>query len=99
MQSGTSIWFGVLAWALLALWTVVFVLALFGDRSRGRRRCPRCWYRMEGTPGLTCPECGRVATAEGELLRTRRHPWWAALGVVILLGALASWKGPEAVHS
>ena len=28
--------------------------ALFADRSRNRRRCPRCWYDMAYTPGMTC---------------------------------------------
>ena len=24
--------------------------ALFGDKPRGRRRCPRCWHDLSGTP-------------------------------------------------
>src|SRR5689334_12159950 len=47
-------WFAALAWVLLALGVGVVAAGLFGDRSRGRARCPRCWYSMAGTPGLTC---------------------------------------------
>ncbi len=62
--------------------------AMFRDRSRGRRRCPRCWYDMSGVPGMKCPECGRVARSEKRFLRTRRRWRWGAVGVAIgLLGA------------
>ena len=37
----------------------LLVWAMFGDRARGRRRCPRCWYDMSGATLLKCPECGR----------------------------------------
>ena len=64
-------------------------LALFRDRSRGRRRCPRCWYDMAGVPELTCPECGKRFAAERLLKKTRRHRR-QALGalVLVLLGYL-----------
>jgi hypothetical protein len=48
-------------WTLAAAGMVLLAWALFWDRSRGRRRCPKCWYNMEGVPGLRCPECGREA--------------------------------------
>lgn len=57
--------------------------ALFWDRSRGRRRCPKCWYDMAGVPGLKCPECGREAKGERALRRTRRRWRWAGLGAVL----------------
>ena len=47
--------------------------ALFADRSRSRRRCPRCWYDMAYTPGMTCGECGFVAVNESEFYKTRRR--------------------------
>ncbi len=54
--------------------------ALFWDRARGRRRCPKCWYDLAATPagaaGTTCPECGRTARSERELARTRRRNWF-----------------------
>ena len=47
--------------------------ALFWDRARGRSRCPRCWYSMDGVPSLQCPECGRTAKREKRLFKTRRR--------------------------
>ena len=69
--------------------------ALFGDRARGRRRCPKCWYDLRGTPGLRCSECGHAARGERQLLRSRRHWLTAALGGLILAIALAVGVGPS----
>ncbi|MDX2016818.1 MAG: hypothetical protein SFY95_04150 [Planctomycetota bacterium] len=65
------------------------------DRSKGRRRCPRCWYGMDGVPGLTCPECGRAAKNEHRLLRTRWRKRRLALGLIGLLAAACVFLGPE----
>lgn len=69
----------------------VLIWALAGDRLRGGRRlrrCPRCWYDMNGVPGLTCPECGREAREERRLHRTRRRWGWArAAALAISVGA------------
>ncbi|MCC7388044.1 MAG: hypothetical protein IT431_04665 [Phycisphaerales bacterium] len=74
----------LLAWSLLA------------DRLRTRharregtlRRCPRCWYDMSATEGLTCPECGKTARHERRLGRARRRYRHAAASLIILaLGA------------
>lgn len=76
-----------------AIGLVVILLALFKDRARGRERCPRCWYDLQGVPridtaGATCPECGRAKITPKQMRRTRRRWWRASLGVVvILLGA------------
>lgn len=88
-------------WSVILFWTgggllgiaAVFVLirALFADRPRGRRRCPKCWYDMTHTPGLTCSECGRRAKREKKLRKTRRR-WMAArlsiLAIFIATGLL-----------
>jgi hypothetical protein len=66
----------------------VALRALFFDRSRGRVRCPRCWYDMAGAPGLTCPECGGTARSERDLHRTRRRWGQTAAGIVLLLPVL-----------
>src|ERR1051326_9025355 len=81
-----------LAGAALLLW------ALLWDRSRGRRRCPRCWYDMAGVPGRKCPECGREAKLERRLFRTRRRWKWSVGALVILLtgAAVASVPGYRA---
>ena len=64
---------------------------LFGDRSRGRARCPKCWHDMGPTlPGLTCPACGHEARQERRLYRHRRRRSAIELGgVLLLLGACA----------
>ena len=75
--------------ALWLLWR-----GLLADRSRGRARCPKCWYDLSGiaATGLptTCSECGHTIQHERQVRRTRRH-WRAALAgvVVAALGAAA----------
>lgn len=66
----------------LGLW------ALLGDRSRGRKRCPKCWYDMNAAAPDTrgrwvCSECGKAVERERLLKRTRRR--WRWVGVVMLL--------------
>ncbi|MBX3359672.1 MAG: hypothetical protein KF745_14730 [Phycisphaeraceae bacterium] len=90
----------------IGLWSIAGVLlalairlgwwALFADRSRGRHRCPNCWYDMTGTPGLTCPECGKAAKAEAALFRTRRRKWWTLAAAVLLIAAFSSAFYPQA---
>jgi hypothetical protein len=64
--------------------------AIFGDKARGRRRCPRCWHDLSGTPGLTCGECGHAARAERDLLAARRR-WGIAAATVAFMVAIAGW--------
>jgi hypothetical protein len=82
------VWVWTVAAALALVGAGVVLRALFSDRSRGRVCCPRCWYDMAGTPGLTCPECGRAARSERDLHRTRRRWGLAAAGGVLLLPVL-----------
>lgn len=86
-------------WVLLAVGGLLLLWALFGDRSRGRKRCPKCWYDMSGAVArqeedgrgvFTCPECGRVVNGERGLARTRRNWSWAALGALIVFGSVDS---------
>lgn len=74
---------------LLLLW------ALFSDRARARRRCPKCWYDMAGVPGLRCPECGREAKSEVRLHRTRRRWRPAAIAALGILAGLACDRWPH----
>ena len=71
--------------------------ALFGDRARGRRRCPRCWHDLSGTPGLTCGECGHAAAAEAALFATRRR-WPMATATVAFTLGVAGWVHFEAIE-
>ena len=64
---------GLLVLAVNAGAVYVAWWALFKDRSRGRRRCPRCWHDLDYTPGMTCGECGFVARNEDDLATTRRR--------------------------
>jgi hypothetical protein len=76
-----------LLWLLLAAWS------LFADRSRARRRCPKCFFSLEGLDTLRCPECGRTAASERHLHRTRRR-WGVLITSAILLlspAAAAAW--------
>jgi len=89
-------WLGTSDWArwtavigLLALLAGLVFLAwwaLFADRAKGRRRCPRCWYDLAYTPGRTCPECGHTGRSEKEFSRTRRR--WGLAILAMLAGSL-----------
>src|SRR5262245_22457959 len=58
--------------------------ALFADRPRGRRRCPKCWYDMAYAPGpgMTCAECGFIARRESQFHRARRRYGIAAIAIL-----------------
>jgi hypothetical protein len=80
--------------AMIAL--VVMSLALFRDRSRGRRRCPKCWYDMPGGNGMTCPECGRTQKREKGFAKTRRRWRGVVLGMLLLAGSVGTVLAPAA---
>lgn len=88
----TAVIFVAWAWpALLAIVPAVFVTwwAIFGDKARGRRRCPRCWHDLSGTPGLTCGECGHAARDELDLSATRRR-WGVAAAAIAATAGIAA---------
>jgi hypothetical protein len=58
--------------------------ALFWDQAKGRRRCPKCWYGMDGVPGLACPECGRTARGEPDFHHARRRWTHGAFAIALL---------------
>ena len=96
MANFSTDWPFWLAATLLALLSA-FILyrSLLHNRSRGRRRCPKCWYDMSGVNGLRCPECGRDAKRERKLFRTRRRWGWAAAALALALLSYGLWKTPE----
>lgn len=95
-MTGAMVW-NVVGWMLAAAGVVAVVLGLLWDRSKGRKRCPSCWYDMQGVDdggGAKCPECGHGVKSERSLLRTRR--WWrlVVVGVVLLLAAYPAGQYP-----
>ena len=92
--------FEIAAWVLTIAGLAVIVWALFWDRPRGRRRCPKCWYDMSaagevGDAGVRCPECGRVTERERSFHKRRRR-WRCVLGsLVVLIVAYAAIATPR----
>jgi hypothetical protein len=68
--ANTMNWVFEAAGGVVSLGGLLLILAaLFRDRPRGRRRCPKCWYNLSGTPGtLKCSECGHEAKREKRLV-------------------------------
>ncbi len=86
-------WIGGAALGLVSLWLLYW--SLLHDRSKGCRRCPKCWYNMSGTDSMTCSECGRTAKREKKLYKTRRRWRWAFAAVLFLLVAYGSSLTPK----
>ncbi len=79
------LWISAAALGALAL--LVAAWALLADRSRGRRRCPKCFHPMDAKIGLICPECGHDTRDERRLFHTRRR-WKLAIAGVVVLGGM-----------
>ncbi len=73
-------WVGVIAFYCAMIYLAWW--ALFSDRHKGRRRCPKCWYDMCATPSMTCNECGHTVHFEKQLTKRRRRPLFALLSFV-----------------
>jgi hypothetical protein len=88
-------------WTAAAAGTAVFGLALAmwawrGERSRGRRRCPKCWYDMSGAQGeRRCSECGHEARRVRDLYRARRRRTTAAAGVALVVLSVVPYEYPR----
>jgi hypothetical protein len=85
-----------LGWALMVLAVGLAYWVLLHDRARDRRRCPKCWYHMDGVPGLTCPECGRIAKSERRMKKTRRRWRWVPVAALLMLCGYITQLVPEA---
>ncbi|MCZ6834518.1 MAG: hypothetical protein O7G85_01975 [Planctomycetota bacterium] len=91
-------WFPFVAMiAIVVFSTYMLWKALFADRSKGRRRCPKCWYDMAYSEGLTCSECGHVTRRESDFSRTRRHRGRAVLALFVSVFTILGgyWKLTE----
>lgn len=80
-------WFAAVlaAVALLGDW----IRQRFAGRRFRRRRCPKCWYDLSHTPGLTCSECGYIAKRERKLFKARRRWGLVALALPMVIGSYA----------
>lgn len=92
-------------WGVCAFGGALVAWAVRGERSRGRRRCPKCWYDMSATlevagraAGLRCPECGHDARRERALYRTRRRWRVAAIGAAVVALGLVGQSVPRAIR-
>ncbi len=86
--------------ASLGIFIFALIVAIWsyrGDRSRGRRRCPKCWYDMSGSQ-LICPECGHDAKVVKNLYRPRRRKRGILIGLCISLAAYGVWIIPR-IHA
>ncbi len=63
--------------------------------SRGRRRCPSCWYDMGGHSSRFCPECGKEARSERSMYRTQRKFGLIWLAAALLVGVYFTFKAHE----
>ena len=75
---------------LAVLGSLLLLWSLFSDRSRGRKRCPKCWYDMSNATAdapLRCPECGNQSKSARKLHKTRRRWKWAFASFIPFLGA------------
>ena len=89
-------WIG-LALAAAGLTGALWALSPW-PRSK-RRRCPRCWYDMSGTPdSRRCTECGRTAKSERRLHKRRRRWRMALLGVLVMVLGAAAAATPDVMR-
>lgn len=78
----------------------LLVRGLFGRwfRAAGKagrvRSCRKCRFDLSATDGHTCPECGHTARHEAEHYAGRFRWPVAALGLVLLLGAVGVGMTP-----
>ena len=97
------VWFWTtLSWVFLAAAVAAFgYLVVWGDRAKGRKRCPKRWYDMaehvEAFEGpWECPECGKICSNRLSLHRTRRRFRLAAVcSFAGLVAAFASAVTPD----
>lgn len=79
--------YDIISLVILTLGGALLLIALVGDtfkqRIRKNRRCPKCWYDLSHTQGLTCSECGHSAKREAKLYKSRRR--WRLVWLAILM--------------
>lgn len=90
------------AWLVIAACALpgfaLLIWSLRGDRARGRKRCPHCWYDMSASTSLTCPECGRTCASAQQLLRTRRRWKLALIALALIVGLPTGVSYTSVIH-
>ena len=71
--------------SIILFGTFLIIWGLIGDRARGRKRCPKCWYDMSGAVGLQCPECGITAKSERAFLKSKRPKWTFVIALCMFM--------------
>lgn len=61
-------------------------------RSKGLPRCRKCWYTLEGSQSLVCPECGHDNTGHGDL-KANRIPWKTPAAILLIAFAPLLYTG------
>jgi hypothetical protein len=76
---------------------------LWGSRSKGRPRCPKCWLDMRATlPQRECPDCGHTPKDERGHYKDRRRWFAVVVGLVVAVSLLyptlviKGWYGEQA---
>ncbi|MFG0304851.1 MAG: hypothetical protein ACF8Q5_01415 [Phycisphaerales bacterium JB040] len=87
--------FHMLAAGIGLFGVTLLTYVIIGDRAKGRKRCPRCWYNLDGS-GLeqfpaTCSECGNVVRELDHLYRPRRSTAGVVFSLILLLLAGVGW--------
>lgn len=100
-MTGTEPWLYPLGTVLLAgIGGVLLVRGLFGRwfRAGGKagrvRSCRKCRFDLSATEGHTCPECGHTSRHEAQHYAGRFRWPVAALGLVLLVGAVGVGMTP-----
>ncbi len=92
-----TVWM-IAGWSLGALAVLALLLAVLADpirrRFRKARRCPKCWYDLSHTAGLTCSECGYTAKRERRLFKNRRSRGWLIGSLLLGVTAAVSFRVP-----
>lgn len=90
--------FTALGFVLAGVGLLGLAWAMFWDRPRGRDRCPKCWYVVDGVPqaggATTCPECGKVVKKPRKLRKIRRRWVVAFAPALLVVGSAASFCYP-----
>lgn len=90
----------VILWTLgtfIVLWACSLAgRGLWGDRARGRRRCPACGRDVRR--GLSCAACGYEAVRERDLRAPIRQWGLVGAGLALIPVGVAAWIAGEWVR-